>query len=155
MTFGTLSASGRPTVNLSKVNPFPPPTSFSRQIASKNPHKGSQGAEDVLRAIESQLTGLDEGIVGSFLYDLHHIVMVNMGRNLEVTVGLVRSASCLQRSPLVPQKHVDGPAILVRVFDRFTGGATHTAVCAKHWDYMSEGDVDLMRPRTWTLLGLA
>jgi len=38
---------------------------------------------------------------------------------------------------------------------RVTGGVTHTAVCAKHWDYISEGDVDPMRPPSWLLLGLA
>jgi hypothetical protein len=151
--FGPLSPRGRPVVKLSEADPFTPPASFRTPVPS-NPHKCSV-ATSVLHAIESRLVGIDEGIVGSFLYDLHNVVMVAMGRNLELTVGLVESAPCLQRSPLVHPEHVDGPALLVRLFDRFTGGVTHTAVCAKHWDHMSEADVDLMRPQPWILLGLA
>lgn len=81
--------------------------------------------------------------------------MLSMGRNLEVTAALVESAPCLQRSPLVRPEHVDGPALLVRLADHFTGGVTHTALCAKHWDHMSEGDVDVMNAPPWIVLGLA
>ena len=116
--FGSLSPKGRPVAKLSGADPFTPSASFQTPIPS-NPHKCS-AAPRVLHAIKSRLVGLDEGILGSFLYDLHNIVMVAMGRNLELTVGLVESAPCLQRSPLVHPEHVDGPALLVRLFDSFT-----------------------------------
>ena len=153
ITFGALSARGRPEISVRVVQPFTPPATIDKQPPS-NPHKGSH-ARDVLNAVESQLVGLEDGVVGSFLYDFHHVVMLSMGRNLEVTAALVESAPCLQRSPLVRPEHIDGPALLVRLTDHFTGGVTHTAVCAKHWDYMSEGDVDVMNANPWIMLGLA
>jgi hypothetical protein len=77
------------------------------------------------------------------------------GRNLELTAGIVKHAPCLQRSSLERPDHVDGPTLLLRVHDKFAGGITHTAVCNKHWRHTSEGDFDLMRPLSWTVLGLA
>lgn len=153
ITFGALSPRGRPQTSIRTVQPFTPPATLDKSQPS-NPHKGSH-ARGVLDAVESRLVGLEDGVVGSFLYDLHHIVMLSMGRNLHLTAALVESAPCLQRSPLVRPEHVDGPALLVRLADQFTGGVAHTAVCAKHWDHMSEGDVDVMNSEPWILLGLA
>jgi hypothetical protein len=153
ITFGMLSPRGRPEISVREVQPFAPPATLDKQPPS-NPHKGSH-ARDVLNAIESRLVTVEQGVVGSFLYDFHHAVMLSMGRNLELTAALVERAPCLQRSPLVRPEHADGPALLVRLADRFTGGVTHTAVCAKHWDHMSAGDVDLMSPNPWMMLGLA
>ena len=153
ITFGPLSQRGRPEVTVRQVAPFTPPMSSEKKLPI-NPRAGAH-ATSILNEIESRLAALDDSVVGSFLYDLHHIIMLSMGRNLELTAALVQSAPCLQRSPLVLPEHIDGPALLVRVTDHFTGGVTHTAVCKNHWDHTSEGDVDVMHPSPWTLLGLA
>lgn len=154
MTFSSLFSRGRPEAKNLKVSQFiSPPVSFKAQ-ALKNPYQGSR-AQSVLREMEKRLINLDNGVIVSFLYDLHRIVMINMSRNLEFTVVVVESAPCLQVSPLVLKDHVKGPALIVRVFDHFTGCVTHTAVCSKHWGYMSEGDVDLLHSSPWTHLVVA
>lgn len=153
ISFGALSTRGRPEIDVCKVDPFTPPLTMGKALPS-NPHKGSH-ARSILDAVESRLMKVEDGVVGSFLYDLHHIVMISMGRDLHLTAAIVESAPCFQRSPLVQSEHVDGPALLVRLTDRFTGGVTHTAVCSRHWNHMSEGDVDVMNSEPWILLGLA
>ena len=152
ITFGDLDQHGRPKVSVCQIDPFSPPRTTERKppvnpwVKARAPH--------LLHTIEARLAGLDEGVVGSFLYDFHHVVMLSMGRNLVLVAAVVDEGPCLQRSPLTRPEH-EGPILLVRVTDQFTGGITHTAVCNKHWDCMSEGDVDVMQPLPWTLLGLA
>jgi hypothetical protein len=153
VVFGELSKRGRPKIYVTDAQAFVPPRSVESPVPI-NPH-GSNRTGRILNQIEAKLSGVEAAVVESFLYDLHHIIMVEMGRNLEFTVGIVSSAPCLQRSPLTRQEHVEGPALLVRLSDHFTGGVTHTAVCEKHWDCLSEGDVDLMYASSWTVLGLA
>lgn len=123
--FCSLSKRGRPEVSIQQVDPFSPPMTTQKK-SPINPHESAR-SPSILDAIESRLAKLEEGVVGSFLYDFHHIVMLSMGRNLELTASVVKSAPCLQRSPLVRFDHVNGPAMLVRVIDHFTGGITHTA----------------------------
>ena len=139
ISFGRLGNRGHPASEQRNIAIFQLPE--WREILSKpppdNPHKGA-GAVELLHDIESRLTKLDDGIIGSFLFDLHHAVMMSMGRNLQFIVGIAEAAPCFQRSPMVLPEHIDGPALFVRVFDRFTGGISHTAVCAKHWDYLCE-----------------
>ncbi len=150
---GELSRRGRPKIHVTDAQALVPPRSVERP-APVNPHD-SNGTDRILHEIEAKLADVEAAVVESFLYDFHNIVMLEMGRNLEFTVGLVGSAPCLQRSPLTRQEHVEGPALLVRLSDHFTGGVTHTAVCEKHWNCLSEGDVDLMHASPWTMLGLA
>ena len=154
--FGRLSSRGRPETAVKKIQPFPLPTreeSLTKWIPS-NPHDGGR-APQILSDIEAKLVGLEEGTVGSFLYDLHHVVMIEMGRNLQLEIGWIESAPCLQASPLVRPEHSVSQFLTLRIYDMFTGGYTHTAVCAKHVDCMSEGEEDMMNPHPWMLLGLA
>lgn len=150
---GELSTRGMPNVYISDAQEFTPPRLIEKPTLV-NPH-GFGGIDHILHELELKLAGIEDGVVGAFLYDFHRIVMIEMGRSLEITIGIVESAPCLQRSPLTRQEHVHGPATLVQLRDSFTGGVTHTAICAKHWGCTSEADVDLMHPSPWTLLGLA
>jgi FRG domain len=154
VTFGTLSTRGRPITEASETNAIAAPDTRTRRRTPSNPHAAGE-APGLLRTIEAKLGRLDEGSAGSFLYDLHHVVMIATGRDLELTAGYLDSAPCLQESPLVGREHARGSRLLVRVDDHFTGGGTHTALCANHARYMSEADVDLMHPSPWTTLGLA
>ena len=155
ISFGRFGERGRPVAEKRQIKTVAlPEWRAVRRPAPANPHKGAHAVE-LLHGIDSRLAKLDNGIVGSFLYDLHHAVMISMGRNLTFTVGMAPSAPCFQASPMVHPEHVDGPALFVRVEDGFTGGISQTAVCAGHWDHLSEGDIDLLRPHPFTILGLA
>jgi hypothetical protein len=153
ITFGELGFKGRTKFEITDTEPLVPPTAVRRQNAC-NLHE-CRGAEAALQRLKDELAEHEEGVIGAFLYDLHRIVLRQSGRNLELTAAIVREAPCLQRSQLVRQDHSIGPALLLRVHDRFAGGITHTAVCNKHWSLMSAADIDLIRPSSWTILGLA
>jgi hypothetical protein len=154
ISFGHFGERGRPVAEQREIGAFTPPEwCEARRSAPANPHKGAHAGE-LLHAIEARLATLDDGVVGSFLYDFHHAVMITMGRNLTFTVGMAKTAPCFQASTLVRRDHAD-PALFVSVSDGFTGGTSRTAVCARHWDHLCEGDIDLLRPHPLTVLGLA
>lgn len=158
ITFGDLERrGGRRVEEISRANPIELPTrkrkSFRPQPLS-NPHAAFR-SRAILSEVESRLKGLDEGIIGSFLYDLHHLVLSRTGHSIEITMGLVETHPCLQASPLIDSEHAHGPTVIVRVFDRILGAQTHTAVCKKHLRNMSAANIDLMNPSFWTVLGLA
>jgi hypothetical protein len=153
ITFGKSRFRGRTEVEIVRAEPIVPPESVHRQRPC-NPFE-PRGADLLVESLKSELHKLERGVLGSFLYDLHGIVLQESGRNLELTAGIVDRAPCMQRSRLIPQDHTDGPSLLVRVHDRFAGGITHTAVCPKHWRCMSAADWNLFSPWSWTMLGLA
>lgn len=155
ITFGRLEERGRPVKGQREIQAFAlPDWRAMRRTSLDNPHQCSHAA-DLLVDIESKLAKLDDGIVGSFLFDFHHAVMMAMGRDLHLIIGLAESAPCFERSPLVRPEHANGPALFVRITDGFTGGVTDTAVCEKHWDHLCEGETDLMHPQPMMVLGLA
>lgn len=153
ISFGHPDNRGRAKAAIAEIEAFEPP----RELTSpepENPHCPGQ-ARTILQEVEQRLRGREEGVIGSFLYDLHNISLLSAGRNLEIDVGVVPEAPCMQRHPLARQDHVRGPAVLVRVSDRFGGSTTHTSVCARHYQSLSECKLDLMRMESWTMLGVA
>jgi hypothetical protein len=153
-SFGMLGPKGRAAPDILTVGLVSPPLYSYERTSLSNPHEAGE-VPRIRETIESRLRSLDEGIVGSFLYDLHHVILLSTGRALDVTAGIVASAPCFQQSPLTRPNHVRGPALLLRVADRFTGGVTHTAVCESHWHALSEGETDVLKPYPWIVLGLA
>lgn len=156
VAFGTSSEEGHRVADVSRRQSFVLPE-LDPQIRAPipaNPHEVSR-IPHVLHTVEALLTSVEPPVVDSFLYDFHHIVLASTGRELELTLGSVDSTPCFQVSPLTRPEHANGLSIVVRVADHITGGTTHTAVCANHRGCMSEGDIDLMRPAMWTVLGLA